>query len=66
MSRTFDTNTIYKDALNKKLTGVCSGIARFYSMERWVVRALTLGALIVFPMATGVAYVVASVLMRSR
>jgi hypothetical protein len=30
MNRTFDTNTIYKDPLNKKLTGVCAGIARHY------------------------------------
>ncbi|MCJ8270013.1 MAG: PspC domain-containing protein [Psychrosphaera sp.] len=66
MNRTYDTNTIYKDSLNKKLTGVCAGIARHYDMERWLVRGLTLGALFLMPMVTGVAYVVASVLLRNR
>jgi phage shock protein PspC (stress-responsive transcriptional regulator) len=66
MNRTYDTNTIYKDSLNKKLTGVCAGIARHYDMERWLVRGLTLGALFFLPMVTGVAYVVASVLLRNR
>ncbi len=66
MNRTYDTNTIYKDSLNKKLTGVCAGIARHYDMDRWLVRIVTLGALFLMPMVTGVAYVVASVLLRNR
>lgn len=66
MNRTYDNRTIYKETLHKKLSGVCGGIARYYNMERWLVRGLTLLALVVFPMATGIAYLVASILMPSR
>ncbi|MFT5163127.1 MAG: phage shock protein C [Alteromonadaceae bacterium] len=66
MNRTYNSTMIYKDALHKKLSGVCSGIARYYNKERWLVRALTLVALVIFPVATGVAYLVASILLPSR
>lgn len=66
MNRTYDSKTIYKDSVYKKLSGVCSGIARYYNMERWLVRGLTLVSLVIFPVATGIAYLVASLLMPSR
>lgn len=66
MNRTYDSKSIYKDTLHKKLTGVCAGIARCYSMERWIVRGLALCALVIFPMATGVAYIVATMLLPTR
>ena len=52
-----------KDSLHKKLSGVCSGIAKHYDLPRIVVRIAAIGALIFLPVATGVAYVVASVLL---
>jgi len=52
-----------KDSLHKKLSGVCSGIAKHYDLPRIVVRIAAIGALIMIPVATGVAYVVASVLL---
>jgi len=55
-----------KDIVNKKLTGVCAGIARHYEYPRVVVRAAAIGALIFLPVATGVAYVVASALLPSQ
>lgn len=66
MYRSYDCNTIYKDNVNKKLTGVCAGIARHYNFANWQVRAAAVGSLILFPVATGVAYVVATMLLRSR
>lgn len=66
MYRHYDSNTIYKDQTFKKLTGVCAGVARYYNKPRWMVRGAALASLIIFPMATGVAYVVATMLMRSR
>lgn len=66
MYRTYDTNTIYKDTANKKLTGVCAGVARHYKLQNWLVRVGAVASLIVFPLATGVAYVVATLLLRSR
>ena len=52
-----------KDSLHKKLSGVCAGIAKHYDLPRIVVRIAVIGALIMLPVATGVAYVVASVLL---
>lgn len=55
-----------KDSLHKKLSGVCAGIAKHYELPRIVVRVGALLALITFPVATGVAYIVASLLMPTR
>ena len=55
--------TLSKDDFNKKLTGVCAGIAKYYDCPRVVIRIAAIAALIMLPVATGVAYVVASVLM---
>ena len=52
-----------KDSHHKKLSGVCAGIAKHYDIPRIVVRVAAIGALILAPVATGVAYVVASVLL---
>lgn len=55
--------TLSKDSRYKKLSGVCSGIAQYYSLPRLGVRIATIVALITFPVAVGVAYIVAAVLM---
>jgi len=52
-----------KDSVHKKLTGVCAGVAKYYDLPRIAVRIAAIGALIMLPVATGVAYVVASVLL---
>jgi phage shock protein PspC (stress-responsive transcriptional regulator) len=57
--------SLRKDILHKKLTGVCAGVAKYYDLPRIAVRIAAIGALILLPVATGVAYVVASVLLPS-
>lgn len=52
-----------KDSMHKKLSGVCAGVAKYYDLPRIGVRIAAIGALILLPVATGVAYVVASVLL---
>jgi len=65
--RNYSVNkTLSKDTLNKKLSGVCAGIAKHYELPRLVVRVAAVFALITFPMATGVANIVASILMPSK
>ena len=62
--RNYSVNkTLSKSAHHKKLSGVCAGIAKHYDFPRIGVRVAAIVALITFPVATGVAYVVASVLM---
>jgi len=57
--------TLAKDNRYKKLSGVCAGIAKHYDLPRLGVRIATIVALITFPVAVGVAYIVAAVLMPS-
>ncbi len=52
--------------MHKKLSGVCGGIAKHYNLPRIGVRAGAIVALLMFPVATGVAYLVATLLMPSR
>jgi len=54
---------LVKDGFHKKLTGVCAGVAKYYDYPRIVVRVAAIVVLIMLPVATGVAYVVASVLL---
>ena len=63
--KNINTN-LCKDSINKKITGVCAGIAKHYDYPRLAVRIAAVAALIMLPMATGVAYVVASLLLPSR
>ena len=55
-----------KDVLHKKVSGVCAGIARYYQWPRWGIRLAAILALLTFPVATGVAYLVAAMLLPTR
>lgn len=55
-----------KDVLHKKLSGVCAGIAKHYQVPRLLVRVAAVLALFALPVVTGVAYIVAALLMPSR
>ncbi|WP_076417292.1 PspC domain-containing protein [Colwellia sp. UCD-KL20] len=58
--------TLYKDSVHKKLSGVCGGLARYYGLPRFGVRAATVVSMFVFPVVVGVAYVVAALLIPNR
>lgn len=58
--------TFAKDIYHKKLSGVCAGIAKYYDLPRIAVRIAAIAALIMLPVATGVAYVVATVLLPNK
>jgi len=57
---------LYKDQVHKKLSGVCGGLAKYYGLPRFGVRIAAIAALFVFPVAVGVAYVVAALLIPNR
>ncbi|WDE11098.1 PspC domain-containing protein [Thalassomonas haliotis] len=58
--------TLAKDVHHKKLSGVCAGLAKYYQLPRLVVRVAAIVALITFPVAAGVAYLVSALLMSDR
>ena len=55
--------TLSKDMRYKKLSGVCAGIAKHYDYPRLAVRIAAIAALVMVPVAAGVAYIVASILL---
>ena len=66
-NREYSVNkSLTKDIMHKKLSGVCGGIANHYNLPRLGVRVGAIVALLMFPVATGVAYLVATLLMPSK
>jgi phage shock protein PspC (stress-responsive transcriptional regulator) len=55
-----------KDLRHKKLSGICGGIANYYQLPRLAVRIGAVVALVMLPVATGVAYFVAALLMPTK
>ena len=58
--------SLAKDVTNKKLTGVCAGIAKYFDFSPLGVRVVALALLITLPVVTGIAYIAASVLLPNR
>ncbi len=55
-----------KDLLNKKLSGVCAGLARHFEVPRLLVRAAVVIVGFMVPTTTLVAYIVAALIMPNR
>lgn len=58
--------SLVKDPHHKVVSGVCAGIANYYQFPKFAVRIAAVLALLTFPVATGVAYVVANLLLDSK
>lgn len=56
----------YKDRLNKKVSGVCAGLALGHRLPIWAVRVTAVAALLIFPVATLLAYFIASFVLPAR
>ena len=61
-----DRNQIFKSQIDKKLSGVCAGLANYFDLPAWGVRAGVIVSLFMFPMVTGVAYITAAILLPTR
>ena len=59
-------NPIVKDHLNRKLSGVCAGVASHFGQPVWAVRAATLALGIFFPAAAIFGYLLAVLLMPTK
>jgi phage shock protein C len=54
---------LHRDARDRKIVGVCSGIARYYGIEPWVVRLIAVTGLLFFPSIVFPAYWIAYFVM---
>ena len=56
----------YKDSLNKKISGVCSGLAHRLDFPVWSTRLVTILLFISFPFAVALAYLIAHCCLEER
>ena len=66
MKNYYDVNRIYKDSARKKLSGVCAGCARYFGIQTWVARLVTILAFMALPVPVAIAYLIATLLLPSR
>lgn len=61
-----ETNRLYKDKYNRKVSGVCAGVARFLGVQPLYVRIAAVVSLIFLSVPTALAYLLAVILLPSR
>jgi phage shock protein PspC (stress-responsive transcriptional regulator) len=66
MKEKYVGNPITKDLLNRKLSGVCAGIAKHYNMPIITVRVLSVILGLLFPLPAVFAYLLAAFLMPTN
>ncbi len=66
MKTVLNDRRFFRDASNAKIAGVCSGIAKHFDVNQWLVRAAAIGAFVMLPFATALAYVLAVLLLRYK
>lgn len=57
---------LFRDSENGLIFGVCAGIADYFDCSLLLVRAIAVGALMIFTIPTGLIYLVAALLLRDR
>lgn len=63
---TYDTDRWYCARSYRKVAGICAGMAGYYQQPRWFIRTLAVILLLLFPLATVVAYLVAAAVLPDR
>jgi phage shock protein C len=66
MKRYCEVNRLYKDSTHSKISGICAGLAKHWSIPRLLVRIVAIVCLIILPTVTVIAYVTATFLLPSR
>ncbi len=59
------SDRLQRDSVNGKLAGVCAGIARYYGVEAWMVRCLTITLFLFMPTIVFPAYWIAYFVLGS-
>ena len=62
----YESEVLSLDPVNKKLAGVCAGVARYLDIPSLVVRIGALISLCVFPQVTLIAYGLAYIILEPR
>lgn len=54
---------LYRDPKNGVLFGVCAGIAGYFGINPWIIRALAVAGLVMFTPPTAIGYILMAVLL---
>ncbi|WP_371195384.1 PspC domain-containing protein [Glaciecola sp. SC05] len=66
MKTVFSNARLFRDASSAMIAGVCSGVAKHFDVNPWLVRAGAIIAFTILPFAVALAYVLAILLLRYR
>ena len=66
MKTVINEKRFYRDAAKAKISGVCAGVANYFDINEWIVRGVAIVTFLFFPLAIGLAYVLAILLLSSR
>ncbi len=61
-----NTNQLYRDTVNGKVSGVCAGLAKHFNLDAWIVRIAAIAAFIFIPVPVAIAYVLGVVLIPTH
>lgn len=61
-----ETNRFFKDKYDRKVSGVCAGIARYFGTKPLYLRIAAVVGLLIFPVPVALAYFLAVILLPSR
>ncbi len=66
MKTVLNDKRFFKDPQHAKVSGVCAGFAKYYDINVWLLRAVAIAGLVMIPMVTGIAYVLAVILLNDQ
>jgi len=66
MKTVINEKRFFRDPEKAKVSGVCAGLAKYFDVNEWLVRGVTIAAFIAFPFPVGLAYVLAILLLSYR
>lgn len=66
MKTIINEKRLFRDAQHAKVSGVCAGVAKYFDINPWIVRGISAGAFLMFPVPVALAYVLAILLLRYK
>ncbi|WP_100658198.1 PspC domain-containing protein [Alteromonas flava] len=66
MKQEFDLNSFYRSRHEKIITGLAGGLARHFEFDVFYVRVAMVIGMFIAPMFCGMAYLIASMLLKER
>lgn len=61
-----ESKKLYRNTVAGKVSGVCAGVADYFSVDSWIVRIAAIAAFLFMPVVVAVAYLLAVVLLPTR